>query len=364
MDELTLLRGLGERARGPRDAAVDGARAALFARIREEVDPVTAPAPSPSRSPRPRRTRVIRWSAGGALVAGALAAGLVLTGTVGPGAWHGTADPAAADALHAAALRTVEVVDPVVGPGQYLRVETRALHTTLGDDGHYQTLTTERLYLPPDRDDAWVLQRLPAEPVPGASAASVEQAERDRDDALATYGPGGELLRADGGRFSGGAPLDTSDDDLATLPRDPERLLDRIRELTTGAGRSPAGQALVWIADTLRAGTVPADLRGALLDAAALIPGVTITDQQATLDGRTGIAIGRYESADHTRQDIVIDPATGQVIGEREVQVRENRGDPGAFPARSTISWTSVTTSVVDEAPAGGTVDGSPAGDR
>ena len=362
MDELTLLRGLGERAREPRDAAVDEARAALVARIREEVDPVVAPASS-SSSPRPRRSRALRWSAGGALVAGALAAGLVLTGIIGPAAWRGTADPAAADALHAAALRAVEVVDPVVGPGQYLRVETRALQTTLGDDGHYQTLDTERLYLPADREDAWVLQRLPAEPVPGTSAASVKQAERQRDGDIATYGPDGELLRADGGRFSGAKPLDTSDDDLASLPRDPERLLDRIRELTKGAGRSPEGQALVWIADTLRAGTVPADLRGALLEAAALIPGVTITDQQATLDGRTGIAIGRYESADGTRQDIVIDPATGQVIGEREVQVEENRGDPGAFPARSTISWTSVTTTVVDEAPAGGTRDGRPAGD-
>jgi hypothetical protein len=363
MDELTLLRGLGERAREPREAAVDGARAALFARIREEADPGSAPAPSTSPSPRPRRRGAVRWSAGGALLAGALAAGLVLTGIVGPGSWHGTADPAAADALHAAALRTVEVVDPVVGPGQYLRVETRALHTTLGDDGHYQTLTTERLYLPADREDAWVLQRLPAEPVPGTSAASRRQAERQRDDELGTYGPDGELMRADGGRFAGGRPLDASDDGLASLPRDPERLLDRIREVTKGAGRSPEGQALVWIADTLRHGTVPADLRAALLDAAALIPGVTITDRQATLDGRTGIAIGRYESADGTRQDIVIDPGTGQVIGEREVQVEENRGDAGAFPARSTISWTSVTTSVVDEAPAGGTADGRPAGD-
>jgi hypothetical protein len=352
MDELTLLRGLGERAAGPDDAAVTRARAALLARIREEADPAPAPAP--------RRRRAVRWSAGGALVAGALAATLVLTGTVGLGGWRGTADPAAADALHAAALRTVEVVDPVVGPGQYLRVETRAMHTTRGDDGFFQTLDTERLYLPADRDDAWVLQRLAPEPHSGTTAAAREQAEELHDDLVAADGPDGELLRADGGRFSGGKPLDASDDELASLPRDPERLLDRIRELTRGAGRSAEGQALVWIADTMRSGTVPADLRAALLDAAALIPGVTVTERQATLDGRTGIAIGRYESADRTRQDIIIDPATGQVIGEREVQVEENRADAGAFPARSTISWTSVTTSVVDEAPDGGTPDGRP----
>jgi RNA polymerase sigma-70 factor (ECF subfamily) len=58
---------------------------------------------------------------------------------------------------------------------------------------------------------------------------------------------------------------------------------------------------LTFIGDLLRTGLVPADLRASLYKAAALIPGVTITDTQATLDGRTGIATGRVEEETNMR---------------------------------------------------------------
>ena len=60
-------------------------------------------------------------------------------------------------------------------------------------------------------------------------------------------------------------------------------------------------------------------LRAALYKAAALIPGVSVTDDQAALDGQSRVAIGRVEGALNVRQDITIDPTTGQLIGEREV---------------------------------------------
>lgn len=78
-----------------------------------------------------------------------------------------------------------------------------------------------------------------------------------------------------------------------------------------------------------------------------MIPGVTITDQQATLNGTTGVAIGRLEPANNVQYDIIIDPKTGQYIGEREVTLIAY----ASFPAGTTTSWTAVTTSVVDAAP-------------
>ena len=50
------------------------------------------------------------------------------------------------------------------------------------------------------------------------------------------------------------------------------------------------GETLVFIADLLRTGVVPADQGATLHKVAAMIPGVTITEGQANLDGRTGIA--------------------------------------------------------------------------
>ena len=104
---------------------------------------------------------------------------------------------------------------------------------------------------------------------------------------------------------------------------------------------------MVYIADLLRTGLIPADLRAALYKAAALIPGVTVTDNQATLRGQTGVAIGRVEDVSHMRQDIIIDPLTGQLIGERSV-LTEGTGD---IPAGTVAGWTTIRTRVVDSAP-------------
>ena len=136
--------------------------------------------------------------------------------------------------------------------------------------------------------------------------------------------------------------------DYDALPRDPRQLLDKIYELNEDSGQSRDGQALEWITTALRRGTAPAEFRAALYKAAAEIPGVEITEDQATLNGKTGIAIGRLETASNTLYDIIIDPETGQFIGEREVTVDGYAG----MPAGTTTGWTTVTTTVVSSAPA------------
>ena len=133
----------------------------------------------------------------------------------------------------------------------------------------------------------------------------------------------------------------------SSLPRDPQALLNLIYERTKGAGQSPGSEAFVTIADGLRTGVVPADLRAALYKAAALIPGVTVTDREATIDGRTGIALGIPTSDGVARTDILIDPVSGLVIGEQDVLLKDHQGSP----AGTVTSWSSVKTSVVNSAP-------------
>jgi len=62
-----------------------------------------------------------------------------------------------------------------------------------------------------------------------------------------------------------------------------------------------------------------------------MIPGVVVTEDQATLNGRTRVSIGRLEPSSGLRQDIIIDSKTGELIGERSVIVDPKEGSP--FPA-------------------------------
>jgi len=363
MDELQLLRRALSDDAPPSDDALERGRAALDAHMAEAaaalgqettggatVTPISAACPG-----RRRWLGVVAASG----VAAALVAGLVLTDTIGLAGWRGGADAAAADVLRSASVAAIDSVDPALAPGQYRRIDTVAVASgNLGkDDGEergFLFLTRSELYIPADPADDWVWMRGLDEPYqtfgPRSRAASDADWKRQIDKrGSADYQ---ENVRAPGGAFYG----TTSDlDEIDSLPRDPMRLLNHIYRVTLGTGPSTDGEALVWIADLLRTGAAPADLRAALFEAAAMIPGVVITEQQAVLDGRTGVAIGRVESSSGQRQDIIIDPATGQLIGERHVNV----GNPdSSIPIGSAESWTAVTTTVVDSAPQGGSVYG------
>lgn len=391
MDEISLLRrartDIPERA----PASVARGRAALFGQIEAEtpyapfagVGDDTSFAPLPLRR---RRRRRIAWTGFSALGAGALTVALIGGNVLGVGGWQGGADPAAADALNAAAVATLEVTDPQLAPGQYLRVRNDAVYMTqayLDEDveaarvnGSVEDLNTVEaqyylqreqmeIFQPADRNDTWWelrCRRSVAQTFGPKSELAAQQ------DLLNTSEPVGHLSELPGGKikyefpdgrvefsnWAGGYTVPGgSSDDFTQLPLGPAELLAEIHRLNAGSGPSPDGQALVWIADTLRGGAVPAEYRAAIYQAAALIPGVTITDEQATLDGTTGMAIGRDETSNAFRQEIIIDPATGRFIGERRVAL-EGYGALAAgaeLSAGTVVGWTAVTTEIVDAAP-------------
>lgn len=294
--------------------------------------------------------------------AAALATGLVLTDIVGLAGWRGGADPAAAAMLQQASAAAITSVDPVLEPGQYLEVNTRAVHGSYRLTTGFQRLTDDTLYRPADPADDWVWVRGSQSVHATFGPESEEFAnewlrEKEADDTFEN----GDLLRAPGGAFYGGESS-VGAEGLAALPRDPYRLLNHIYRVTLGMGPGPDTEALVFMADLLRSGVVPADLRAAMYEAAAMIPGVTFTEDRATLDGRTGIAIGRDEESWGVRMEIIIDPATGEFIGERSVALRDH--DDIGIAAGGILSWSAVTTTVVDSAPEGGTPHGKMKTDR
>lgn len=349
MDELTLLRRARSDAQ-PSPAALNRGRAALLERA-------ASPATTAERPPHRARRRL---AIGGlsTIGAAALAGALVMTDIVGLTGWRGSADPAAAAALSEASAAAIAATDPVLAPGQFLEVRTRAeniAHVDLGEGTTpFAISTDDTLYRPADPADDWVWVRGPqtvAQTFGAASAATAAEWTQmmTEENSFET----GDLLRAPAGTFYGGA-AGAGYDDLTALPRDPYRLLNYIYRATLGAGPSPDTEALVFIADRLRIGNVPADLRAAMYQAAAMIPGVEFLDDQVTLDGRTGVAIGREEQAWGSRVEIIVDPKTGTFIGEREILVKDQDG----LPAGTVTRWSAVTTTITDSAPPGGTVCG------
>jgi RNA polymerase sigma-70 factor (ECF subfamily) len=291
---------------------------------------------------RSRRARIWLTSAAAAAVVAALIAGDV----IGLAGWRGGATAHAAEVLNNAAQMTIKTTDPVVNPGQYLRIKSTNVWGTYSqeaDGSQYRWLDTEKsdMYIPADRSAEWVWQRSGRVPTTFFDAKS-------KDYVLTqNIQPYPELLRANNGAFYGSSGWWEATD-LSQLPRHPYRLLNSIYKQTLGQGQSVDGAALGFIADLLRTGVVPADLRAALYQAAAMIPGVTVTEGQANLDGRTGVAIGRFEEGPaKTRQELIIDHETGLLIGERSVLTQAQEG----IPAGTATTWTAIETSVSNTAP-------------
>ena len=340
LDELTVLRKVRDDVAAPSATVLNAGRAALLdAAAPAAAKPVT----------RHRGLKRAGWTTLGVVGAAAMAATLVLTNVVGLAGWRGGADPAAADSLAQAAAATIATADPVVGPGQYLKISTLAVYAAQTDDSSTFLFHQDgQMYVPADHNDDWVW-------VQDSETVAKTFGPASEKDAAAGGLVGGppEIVRAAKGAFYNSRPMDWGFD---RLPRDPQQLLNYIYRTTVGQGVSPDAEAVVFIADTLRTGAVPADLRAALYRALAGIPGVSISESAATLDGRTGVAFGRDEG-NGLRQEIIIDPVTGLMIGEREVVLRA--GVMPGVPAGESRAWTAVTTTVVDSAPDGGTLCGS-----
>jgi len=232
--------------------------------------------------------------------------------------------------------------DPVLTDGQYRYVVTHAwwMVTTGAEDRSFSFLNEYLVehWIPADPSGEWLRRRgetgnrkwiTGTEAEARAAGVAIEESPWPEE-------------RAKGGNFTEGTPEHGNwqfpkPEFLSGLPTDPQRLYDRL-ERDSGGGR----EALVYAADALRTGLMPAADRANLLRALAHLPGLDVTDGAVDLDGHTGVALGISE--DGERQEIILDPANGEVIGERQVSDSMFFG----LPKGTVTSYSSVTTAVVD----------------
>lgn len=325
----------------PNDEAFTRMKRDLFERIdADELAPtigLVTPV-RPIHNPTKKTTRR-RWAGAMAVAAAAITVALLGANLFSPN----VATATAAEVLRSAAAASIASADPVVSPGQYLVTHRTEGALGVWEDFAYMDNRRSALYIPADRSETWIEENqwLPA----GEIFGDATKAQAEIDDFWSSTGLGDvRLYEGQAGVFAG---HDRSHPEFATMPTDPAELLDYVYNNLTGQNPRDE-QAFQDICDHLSTGVVPADLRAAMYGALAQIPGVYLAEGEATLDGRTGVAIGRDLHSDSYSYQLLIDPATGLLIGTRTVQL-----DEGDFIPAGTVGTVTLETTVVDSAPTG-----------
>lgn len=304
--------------------------------------PAAAESPQLAATSEPRKGK--RW--GIAMVAAAVV--LLLAGAflLIPSSVPGVAEASAATVLRQAAAASRS--DPVIPPGQFLLIETRAWFTGISQGseeiaGIEMTETLTQVWRPASWSDTWTMR----EQQTGNRRWFVTPAvQLPIDTTPHTFtGPCGSYGDYATGCERVGTWEFPTPDFMAGLPRDPQGLLDRLEKDLRDSGYNNDDR-FDQVIRMLRTGLAPSDLRSALYRMLALIDGVEITESLANLDGREGTAIGLVDPSGGFRRDIIIDPSSGEFIGERVVQLRALAG----IPANAVLGSTSVTMVVVPEA--------------
>jgi hypothetical protein len=287
-----------------------------------------------------------RWVAAAGTVA-AVVAGVVVVQTV-PFGDQPAVSSAVAEVLTTAADR-LGASDPVVRPGEYLYVESHRWDMVSTQDGDkaltYLQESVIQTWVPYDRSQEW-LQR-------SHNTNQREWIQGSEADLPTPENSAVEELRAKCGDFypeGGMKPCDRegtwqepTPEFVAALPSDPRELYDELRDAMADEGTGPDAAILDFVQDAISRGLMPAGLRANLYRALALLPSLRISDRNANLDGRTGVGLG-IETGDR-KQELIIDPATGQFIGERETTTRGF----GAVKPGTVTSYTAVSTGVATE---------------
>jgi hypothetical protein len=304
------------------------------------------PGQDPEPAPPPRRRRWT-WMAASAGTVAAMVASVLVVQTV---QFDDSMPSAAAVEQLISAAEKAGSGDEPLAPGQYRYVVTHAWWMATMDEYSYLAENLLETWIPADEKQEWLWRR----DVTGARkwVAGTEEAARKAGFPIDEAGwPEGEWRAPCGDWFAeeeGREPCETKgswqvpdEEFLASLPRDTQALYDRLRADTGGKGQDPDLEMVVYVADVLRSGQVPADLRAALYRVLTKVPGLEITEQMANLDGVHGTAYGI--SAHGQRHDVIVDPETGQFIGERQVTEEgfEN------IPAGTITEYTSVMTATV-----------------
>ena len=118
---------------------------------------------------------------------------------------------------------------------------------------------------------------------------------------------------------------------LTRLPTSPRALRAWLYTNPEGLPGRPSDLAWTAIGDLLDEMLVPPTLAAALFRVAATIPGAWVVPHATDAAGRSGIAVARYQRNFKADVELIFDPRTYQLIGERQVLAKpvKGQGPPG-----------------------------------
>lgn len=359
MTDLDEALGLLHREARTSTAPLDDVRAKVLAAASTNVVPL-------------RRRRLIPVAAAAAVL---VAAGVVVVrATDAPSQAPPVATPTATTTSETAAPKLVLVsaadlledlagrirtVDQPLAPGQYRLITEHGTYSrsvVFGSSvdnpspfkgGTYVIGLTSQTWIPDDVTKEW-LNRRTRHGEPTWLGGNLPQADvplhPSDTDIGERRGKCGDFFPNSLPRKKCGDPSDwDSPSFYAALPRDPAALLDWLRTSTAERGSTPRVM-FARATEILRTGLMPADLRASWYRTLARIDGVKVTNQKVTIDGRTGVAITLEDAQERT--ELIIDPDTGDFIGERSVT------GPGYeydwLPEGTVLQAVSIRTTVVD----------------
>ncbi|MEU9318724.1 CU044_5270 family protein [Streptomyces sp. NPDC048295] len=136
---------------------------------------------------------------------------------------------------------------------------------------------------------------------------------------------------------------------VATLPTDPDALLELIRAETRGQGQDPDQRAFTAIGDLLAETWAPPKAAAALYRAAAKIPGVTVIRAADDATGREGVAVARTAQGRQTQW--IFDRTTYAFLGERTVLAEAGYAGPAGTVVGTSAVLTAAAVDRAGEAP-------------
>lgn len=326
MDELEFLRGFQGDVSEPDEATIGRARTALMERMDIEKSRFLRPGARPlAQMTLPRRWAAPLTVAAVLTVAVALVVTILLP--------RGGRQAAAAELRRFAAVAVERPAAARLGPGQYyyLRNEgwIQITDATTSDEAYSVRIPIVREYWIGDDGSGRLVATQAGELLwPGPLDKSRWEAQGSPQlygPSDQQYGPG-ELVGPglDGGAL-GTLPVGY---DFASLPRDPEALYEAIS--SAAAERQPRapeeapqpsslGTFGLFI-ELLYTPLTPPDIRSALFEAMAYIPGVTVVLDKTIPGMGTGTAVfvETVMGGARIRLEFLVDPTTSQPLGQQE----------------------------------------------
>ncbi|MEV7642267.1 CU044_5270 family protein [Streptomyces rubiginosohelvolus] len=282
------------------------------------------------RAGRPDRSRLLRPSFLAPATALAVAGALVLGYAAQNGGPAGTGSTGETRSVSQVLLR----ISDAAGKGEALPVRDDQFVYTRGTGRDVDLTTGKAVVEPLEESETWYSQKPGPQKKLGLSRQYGE-----------TLPINAELGDSEGTRPGLHRPTYRW---LATLPTDPQELLDYLSEITPKFEGEDPDQAVFQAIGGLIGDTIlPPGTAAALYKAAALIPGVTEAPDAVDALGRKGVGIARDDERSGLRTEWVFDPEDLSYLGWSSHLTRDTEyGKTGDFMGDGAV----IETAVVDKA--------------